>query len=465
MRPESALRPYQDEDAASIVENESMMIWSDVGLGKTAIALTAMVRLFNSLTVHGCLVVAPLAVVKAVWRQEAAEWEHTQHVTFSVVHGGDGNGAQTEAARVEALNTPAMVYLINYEGLPWLVDRLAKEGRIPFNMAVYDEVTKMKNGYKRASRRGKSMGKLLPLMDRVVGLTGTPAPNGYLDLYGQYLFVDKGARLGTSRTAYRDQHFMADYMGYNWSLRAGAKEQITGSIADITRERKKEDYLDLPPVVEQDRKVLLSSEERKAYDELEKEFFVALDGGGEVEAFNKASLSNKCRQFANGACYDTEERTKWHHTSDAKLNSLKELVEELGDEPVLISYNFKHDLERIKKAIPGAVSVKDGPIEEIVARWNRGEIKVLLGHPASMGHGLNLQFGGHYLVMFGCNWDLELYQQVIGRLDRPGQKNTVFVIRLLAENTVEDAVSESIKYKAEEQVSLREAVKNYRRAA
>lgn len=455
MRTINDLRPYQAEDADHIVANKASMIWSDVGLGKTATALTAINELFNTMQICGVLICAPLSVVKAVWRQEAKEWAHTKHLTFSVVHG-------TPKQREEALASPAMVYLINYEGIEWLVKHLAKKSNgVPFDALVYDEVTRMK---KHTSKRGKAIRKLLPLMSRVVGLTGTPAPNGYLDLFGQYLCTDMGQRLGTSFTGYRGSYFMSDYIGYNWSLRTGAKESITAKIADATRERKKEDYLDMPPVIVQNRMVQFDEKEQEQYKELEKEFFVELDAGGEVEAFNAAALSSKCLQFANGACYDTEERSKWHEASTAKLGALRDLLDEIGDKPVLVSYNFRHDLDRIRREFPEAVSIKDGPVEEIVEKWNRGEIPMLLGHPASMGHGLNLQFGGHHLVMFGCTWDLELYQQVIGRLDRPGQTDPVVVTRLIVEGTIEEAVITALEGKATEQSALRAAIKNYREA-
>lgn len=460
MRPIEALRPYQKEDADFIVEAPGAVLWSDVGLGKTATALTAIAELLDRCELTGVLVVAPLAVVKTVWRQEAKEWEHTSHLRFSLVCG-------SPAVRKRALSASADVYLINYENLPWLVtlanDMLEEGMSLPFSMIVYDESTKMKNSQ---SKRVKATVKsLLPHMHRRLALTGTPAPNGLMDLFGQFLCVDGGARFGTAVTWFKQCYFIADYMGYNWSLRRGAGEEIQEKIRNITRQRKKEDYIDMPPVIFNTRRIELTPAIKKKYDELEKEFFVELDEG-EIEAFNAAALASKCLQASNGACYLPNEDggpKEWIPVHDLKINALVDIVEEAAGSPVLISYLFKHDLERIKKAIPHAVSIKDGPVEEIVEQWNAGDIPVLLGHPASMGHGLNLQHGGHQLIMFGLTWDLELYQQVIGRLDRPGQDKPVIVTRLIVRDTIEEAVAEALSAKAGTQDELREAVKEYRR--
>ena len=289
--------------------------------------------------------------------------------------------------------------------------------------------------------------------------------------FGQYLCIDGGRRLGKGITWYKQCYFISDYMGYAWTIRPGAGNEIYTKISDITRERKKEDYLDLPPVIINDRRVSLSPVARERYRELEKEFFLQLDESeiefflqldeSEIEAQTMAVLSGKCLQVANGACYTGD--GEWSRVHDEKLDMLLDVIEEASGSPILISYNYKHDLERIKKAIPTAVSIKDGPLDEIVEKWNRGEIPILLGHPASMGHGLNLQHGGHQLIMFGLTWNLELYLQVIGRLDRPGQENTVIVTRLLVENTIEEMVAEALTNKATTQADLRSAIQEYRR--
>jgi SNF2 family DNA or RNA helicase len=461
MRSIVDLRPYQVADAMFLVSSAEAVLWSDVGLGKTATTLTAIVELFDRCELTGVLIVAPLSVVKTVWMQEAEEWEHTQHLRFSAVIGSAAN-------RANALQRNADIYLVNYENIPWLcgmVDTMRRVGApAPFNMIVYDESTKMKNG---TSKRVKATVKhLLPHMTRRVALTGTPAPNGLLDLFGQYLCIDGGRRLGKGITWYKQCYFISDYMGYAWTIRPGAGNEIYTKISDITRERKKEDYLDLPPVIINDMRVQLTGEARKKYNQLERDFFLELDEGC-VEAMNAASLSGKCLQAANGACYIESGRGSidktWVKIHDEKLDRLLDVIEDASGSPILISYNFKHDLERIKKAIPTAVSIKDGPLDEIVEKWNRGEIPILLGHPASMGHGLNLQHGGHQLIMFGLTWNLELYLQVIGRLDRPGQENTVIVTRLLVENTIEEMVAEALTNKATTQADLRSAIQEYRR--
>ena len=463
MRSKSDLRPYQRADVDHILNHKAAMIWSDVGLGKTATALTAIEELMDRGEVYGTLVLAPLSVVRAVWRQEAKEWEHTKHLSFSLIHSLAKTAKETEAERLKAIDTRSSVYLLNYEGLPWfaevMVKKYLKKGRrLPFNMVVYDESTKVKN---KTSKRTRAICRLLRYVERRVVLTGTPATNGYMDLHGQYLCLDGGERLGANKTDYQAMYFQPGYVPHTWTIRKGAKEIIQRKIADITVQRKKKDYLDLPPVVYRDMWLDLPEAQREGYDELEKEFFLQLDGK-EVEAFNAAALSNKCRQFANGACYVGDERREWAHAHDMKIEALRDIYK-ASKTPILVAYNFRHDLERIKKAFPKAVSVKDMPIEEIVKRWNAGKIDMLLGHPASMGHGLNLQFGGHTMVMFGCTWDLEHYQQVIGRLDRPGQKHPVIVIRLVMEDTIERAVVSAINSKAETQDKLREAIKQYRR--
>ena len=451
------LYPYQQRTVTHVKDNKEAFLMLDVGLGKTITTLTAVSDMMDTCEVFGTLVLAPLMVVKAVWEQEARKWEHTKDLRFSVIHG-------TPLARTKALRENADIYLLNYEGLPWFVDRmkrvyLSKGKSLPFNMIVYDESTKVKNS---TSKRVRALCKLLPYTDRRVALTGTPAPNGLLDLFGQFLCLDLGKRFGTGISYFKKQYFISDYMGYNWSPMKGARAAIHKKVADITIQLKKEDYLDLPPVMIQDLVLPMNGKARKTYDILEKEYFVELDGGAEIEVFNAAALSNKCLQASNGACY-TDEDGSWSELHDLKIDALKDIQEEAGAEPLLVAYNFRHDLARLRKAFPEAVHIKDGDTAEIIERWNRGEIKMLLGHPASCGHGLNLQHGGHHLVMFGLTWNLELYEQVIGRLDRPGQTKPVIVTRIMIDETIEQAVALALDNKAETQDALRAAIKEYRR--
>ena len=460
---QSDLYPYQLNASRHILDEPESMLMLEVGLGKTISTLTSIAELMDRCQVYGTLVLAPKLVVQTVWKQEAAKWDHTKHLRVSRILG-------TPKERLAALHTKADIYLMNYENLVWLAEHVWKgfidQGRpCPFNMIVYDESTKVKNARFRSggSKRVRALLPLLPYIKRRVALTGTPAPNGLEDLFGQFLCLDTGRRLGTSFTDFQSHYFYPGYNGYEWHLRRGAAHEIYDRVKDSTLQMSKADYLDLPPVVEKDYIIPLDKKTKELYDELEREFFIELDAGGEVEAFNMAALASKSLQVANGAVY-TDEAKNYSVVHNLKLEALHNLVEESGGEPILVSYNFVHDKERIMAEFPDAVHIKDGDPEEIIDRWNRGEIKMLLGHPRSMGHGLNLQHGGHQLVMFGLNYDAELYEQVVGRLDRPGQTKPVIVTRMMAEDTIEEKVLKLLHGKFKTQNNLKDAMKAYRNA-
>ena len=425
-------------------------------MGKTITTLTSIAELMDRCEVMGVLIVAPLRVAQSVWKQEAAGWEHTKNLTFSMVIG-------SPAKREVALGKRVDVFLINYENLPWLSDvimtKYVKRGRRPpFDMVVFDEVSKMANS---TSKRGKAFVKLLPYTERRVGLTGTPATNGLLKLFGQYLCLDAGSRLGTGVTAFRNRFFESDYMGYKWSLRKGADARIHELIQDMTYQISAKDYLELPKLTVRDTWLELPKKVRKQYDELEKEFFVELDDQ-DVEVFSEAALQNKLIQFCNGAYYLQPGNPEYEHLHDAKLDELESIVEEMAGQPLLVSYNFKFDRDRIKKKFGDLVTdIREDSAEVIVEKFNNGEIPILIGHPASMGHGLNLQHACNHLVMFGLNWDLELYEQVLGRLHRNGQKKPVVVHQLLVKDSMEEAVADSLSSKASTQDELRAAIKTY----
>ena len=408
-------------------------MWLDMGLGKTAISLTNIIERQNLVQVYGTLVVAPLRVIQTVWRQEAVQWAHTKRLRFSLIHG-------TPDERVRAYQIPADIYLVNYEGLRWLCERLIhtylSRGRhLPFNQVIFDEVSKLKD---YSTHRHNALRDILPFLPYRLGLTGTPAANGYLDLFGQYLAVDSGSHFGTSKSEFIERFFHQSGWGHGskYEIDVGAEKRIEGIISDITMQMSASDYLDLPPIKINDIWVDLPPKARAQYERLERDMFMELDSGAEVEVFNAASLTNKCLQAANGAVY-VETGGPWDWLHDTKLDALADIVEEQAGKPLLAAYSFRHDAARIEKHIKGVhhISSKlgDARINQLVDHWNAGKVPILLGHPASMGHGLNLQHGGDTIAMFGLPWSLEQYEQTINRLAGGLRRHRpVIVHRILA---------------------------------
>jgi len=439
-------------------------MWLDMGLGKTAVSLTNIVERQNLVQVYGTLVVAPLRVIQTVWRQEAAQWSHTKHLRFSVIHGAPDE-------RIRAYQIPADVYLVNYEGLRWLSGQLIhtylSRGRhLPFNQVIFDEISKLKD---HTTHRHSALRDILPFIPYRVGLTGTPAANGYLDLFGQYLAIDSGARLGTVKSQFTERFFHQSGWGQGskYEVDTGAEKQIEGIIGDITMQMSAADYLDLPPIKFNDIWVDLPPKARAEYERLERDMFMELDSGAEVEVFNKAALINKCLQAANGAAY-VETGGPWDWLHDAKLEALDDIIEEASGKPLLLSYSFRHDAERIGKRYrdvhPINSKLGDAKINQLVEQWNAGKVPMLLGHPASMGHGLNLQHGGDTIVMFGLPWSLEQYEQVINRLAGGLRRYRPIVVhRILARNTADEAVRLALAAKATTQDGLKVALNEYRR--
>ena len=448
---------YQVTGVRHSLAHPQSALWMDMGLGKTIVALSVIWERMNHLQVYGTLIVAPPRVCQTVWRQEAIKWAHTQGLTFSLVMG-------TPIQRTRAAMIRADIYLINYEGLVWLVDLLVEKylrrGLYPpFNMAIFDEVTKLKDA---GTKRHDALRILLPYLPYRIGLTGTPASNGYLDLFGQYLALDSGARLGTSSTQYKSYYFYPGYQAYSHTLKYGAKEAIQSMIADITLQMDKADYLVLPPVTYNNIMVELPAKARGLYQELETNMFFQLDSGMEIEVANQAALVNKCLQAANGAVYNVERR--WESIHQVKLDALESVVEESGGQPLLVLFNYHHDRIRILERFPWA-TVLDSSVDpaQVVADWDAGRISMLLGHPGSMGHGLNLQYGGHIIVWFGLPWSLDLYLQANARIaERQGQEVPVIVHRILTADTMDMAVLEALDSKAVTQTELRNAIYNYR---
>ena len=469
----SDLHKYQVKAVDHILQHPQSMLFLDMGLGKSICTLTAITDIFNAGVSMGVLVIAPLRVCQTVWAQEAKKWSHTKHLTSALVHGPHH--------KYRAIGQHKHIYLLNYEGIQWFVNQveiqfLAKGRSLPFDTIVLDEITRLKNtrdttyGDDPGSVRGEALLRLLKYVPRRIGLTGTPAPNGLEDLFGQYLVLDGGRRLGTSYLGFRERFFKpAGFGGYKSSITAIGKDHIHQLIADITIQMKGEDYLELPKITENVINIQLPHDLRKAYDKLELEMFLELDSGASIEAVNSLSLMSKALQFSNGAIYTTPELPEWEKIHDLKLDALQEIYDSHGQSPLLIGYQYKHDKERIlkkfKKLKPVALDskVKRAEAEEIVIKWNRGEIPMLIGHSQSIGHGLNLQFGSNHIVFFGLGYNLELYLQLIGRLGRQGQpEDRVFVHKILCADTLDQAVNDALHTKEATQDDLRESLQNYR---
>lgn len=463
MRSPKDLYPYQHKATTFLSHTAQSMLWLDMGLGKTVVTLTNVVQRQDLCQVYGTLVVAPLRVIQSVWRQEAKRWAHTKHLRFSLIHG-------SVRQRKLAFYQHADVYLVNYEGLKWLSEQmqlhyLSKGKTLPFNMIVFDEVSKLKN---HTTVRHKALRKILPFIPYRIGLTGTPAANGYIDLFGQYLAVDSGARLGTTRSHFTQAFFKEKGWGVasRYEIFPGAETRIQELISDITLQMSAKDYLDLPPIIFNDIWVELPSRARILYEELEREMFATLDSGTEVEVFNPAALTCKCLQVANGALY-TEVGGPWEAVHEAKLDALDDVLEEANGKPILGVYAFVHDAIRIQERHPATrlinSKLNENKLQVLLNEWDRGEVPLMIGHPDSLGHGLNLQHGSDTLVFMGLPWSLERYLQTIDRLAGGLRRHrSVIVHRILARDTTDVVVREVLKAKAVTQADLKAALNEYR---
>ncbi len=439
------------------------MLWLDMGLGKTVITLTSLAHLLGTGFLRGVIIVAPIRVIRLVWRQEALKWQHTKHLRFSMVAG-------TKDQRTRALLRPADVYLMNYDVLGWLAETLqtyfvSKNRPLPFNGIVWDEVSKMKNS---TTDRVRSFMKIANQFDWATGLTGTPASNGYKDLHGQFLVVDGGKRLGTSKTAFRTRFYkkVGPYKEVPFDDTETIIKQLIG---DITLEMSAEDYNPLPDLIINNVEIDMPDDLRDRYEQLEKEFFLVLDSGKEIEVFNQAALTNKCLQFSNGAMYPIAGLPLWEPVHELKLDALEEILDEAQGSPVLCAYAYRSDaqriMERFKKLNPINLTdcKSEGSLVEAMRRWQSGECPLMIGHPASMGHGIDgLQKNGHILVWYGLNWSLDLYEQFNARVRRQGQGAPVMCHRILMQDTLDQAQALALDEKASTQTALRNAVKQYR---
>ena len=439
------LHEYQKYSIEFIKKNPISAIFLDCGLGKTVITLTAIKDLIlDSFEVKKVLVICPLRVA-TVWNDELHNWSHLDGLKISTAIG-------SQSERLEALKQKADIYIINRENVEWLVNKSGS--KFDFDMLVIDELSSFKS---YQAKRFKSLLKVRPEATRIVGLTGTPTSNGLMDLWAEYRILDFGKRLGRFITHYREQYFIPDKRNANvvfsYKLIPGAKEAIYKKISDVTISMKAVDYLDMPSKVINQVKVQLSDEEMSVYQEMKDDMVASLDDDFEIDAFNAAALSNKLLQMANGAVYD--ENKEVHYIHDRKLDALEDLIEQANGKPVLIAYWFKHDALRIKKRF----EVREIKTEQDIIDWNLGLITVALIHPASAGHGLNLQKGGSTLIHFGLTWSLELYEQCNARLWRQGQKDTVVIHHIIAKDTIDEAVMRALKSKEKTQTALINAVK------
>ena len=436
---------YQEYATKFIEDNEESAVFLECGLGKSVITLTAIKNRMARGEVSRVLVVAPLRVGKTTWPEEISKWDHLGGLTYAVAIG-------SVAERLNALKAQADITIINRENVEWLIDKSGMP--FDYDMLVIDELSSFKS-FK--AKRFKALLKVRPKITRVVGLTGTPSSNGLMDLWAEFRLLDLGERLGRYITRYRLAYFTPDKRNaqvvFSYKPLPGAEERIYDKIDDITISMRASDYLKLPSLVMNTVVVEMGEKEKDIYDNLCDDMVVSL-GESEIDAVNAASLSNKLLQMANGAVYGEEQSV--HHIHDEKLNALEDLIESANGKPVLVAYWFKHDLARIKAKFPFVREIKT---DADIRAWNRGEIEVGVIHPASAGHGLNLQTGGSTLIWFGLTWSLELYQQTNARLYRQGQKNTVVIHHIVTKGTIDERVIKALEKKEKTQNSLIDAVK------
>jgi len=439
---------YQKYTIEYIKQNPISAILLDMGLGKTVISLTAINDLmYDSFEVHKVLIIAPLRVARFSWGAEIRKWEHLKNLRYSIVVG-------TEKERRAALQQKADIYIINRENLPWLIENTYFD----YDMVVVDELSSFKN---HQAKRFKALMKVRPQVKRIVGLTGTPSSNGLMDLFAEFKLLDMGQRLGRFIGQYRTAYFQPDKMNgmvvYSYKTLPGAEEKIYEKISDITISMRATDHLQMPELISSQYEVELSAAERIKYELLKKDLVLPI-GDDEITAANAAALSGKLCQLANGAIYDDDNKAVRIH--DRKLDALEDIIESMNGRPLLVAYWFKHDFDRIAERLSELkVPFSKLDTDESIEKWNSGEIPVALIHPASAGHGLNLQSGGSTLVWFGITWSLELYQQTVARLWRQGQKHTVVIQHIITKNTIDENIMTALEKKEHTQTALIEAVK------
>lgn len=441
---------YQAYCERRIVDTPAIALWLEMGLGKTVITLSAINDLrFNRFEVGRVLVIAPKKVAEATWQTEAARWDHTKHIRFSTVLG-------STQRRIRAVNTPADIYVINRDNVCWLVDYYRNDW--PFDMVVIDEATSFKS---QSSKRWKALKSVRPHIRRIVELTGTPSPQGLIDLWPQVYLLDQGQRLGKTVGSFRERYFNPDKRNattiFTYKPKNGAEAAIQSLIGDICISMRAEDYLQLPACVTDVIPVALNTQAERAYKQLERDAILQVDEAT-INAGTAAVLTNKLLQLCDGAVYDSVHRVQVIH--DCKIEAFMELIEGLGREHALVFYAFQHDKGRLLKALARSgkrVRLYQGPQDE--RDWNTGMVDILLAHPASCAYGLNLQQGGHHVVWFGLTWSLELYQQANKRLHRQGQDQPVIIHHLVVKDGMDEDVMAALEAKAGTQDGLMNALK------
>lgn len=443
---------YQKYAIEYIKEHPVAAVILAMGMGKTSITLTAIEELmYDSFEISKVLIIAPLRVASTVWSDEIEQWEHLNHLTYSKILG-------TEKERLDAVRKQADIYLINRENLQWLIE---KSGRpFDYDMVVIDELSSFKSW---SSKRFKAFMKVRPKVKKVVGLTGTPSSNGLMDLFAEFKVLDMGERLGRFITQYRANYFRPDKMNgqivYSYKLLPGAEERIYEKISDITISMKAMDHLKMPELINTRYPVYMDEKEKQFYEDMKNDLVLPYMGEDEITAANAAALSGKLCQMANGAVYTDSKEVC--HIHDRKLDALEDIIEAANGNSILVAYWFQHDLERITERLQ-KLKVDHARLitEDSIRKWNKGEIAVGLIHPASAGHGLNLQKGGSTLVWFGLTWSLELYQQTVARLWRQGQTaNTVVIQHIITEGTIDERILKALSEKDGTQSALIDAVK------
>ena len=436
---------YQNYAKDFILAHKVSALFLDCGLGKTITTLTAINELmYDSFEISKVLIIAPLRVAQSTWKDEIEKWDHLNLLRYSIAVGD-------EKERLKALKQNSDIYIINRENVDWLVTKSGID--INFDMLIIDELSSFKS---HTSKRFKSLLKIRPYFERVVGLTGTPSSNGLMDLWAEFRVLDLGERLGRYITHYRNEYFLPDKRNgaviFSYKPQPNAEERIYRRLADMTISMKSTEYLKMPELILNELEINLDEKDQMKYKKFKKEMVMTIQEK-EIDAINAASLSNKLIQLANGSIYDEDK--KFYEVHNKKLDKLEEIIESANGKPVLVAYWFKADKERIEKRF----KVREIKTADDIKQWNMGMINLALIHPASAGHGLNLQSGGFTLVWFSLTWSLELYQQTNARLYRQGQKDTVVIHHLITKNTIDEDIMKSLKRKDKTQEALMRAVK------